>query len=131
MAKFKLSISEPETGKASTSELEGPKAKPLLGRGIGEIVDGSTIGISGKKVMITGASDKDGIPHRADVHGGGKKHLILTKGVGFKAKNAQRERKLVRGRMITEDTYQVNLAIIELESNMKSSNSQKLNKGKN
>jgi small subunit ribosomal protein S6e len=131
MAKFKLSVSEPKTGKASTSELEGPKAKPLLGRGIGETVEGSTIGISGKKVMITGASDKDGIPNRADVHGGGKKQLILTRGVGFKAKNAQRERKLVRGRMITEETYQVNLTIIEPESSKKSSDSQKLNKGKN
>jgi small subunit ribosomal protein S6e len=130
MAKFKLSISEPKTGKASTSELEGPKAKPLLGRAIGETVDGSTIGISGKKAMITGASDKDGIPQRADVHGGGKKQLILTRGIGFKAKKAQRERKLVRGRMITEETYQVNLTIIEPESSMKSSDSQKENKGK-
>ena len=50
MAKFKLNVSEPKTGKTSTSELEGPKAKPLLGRAIGETVDGSTIGISGKTV---------------------------------------------------------------------------------
>jgi small subunit ribosomal protein S6e len=130
MAKFKLSVSEPKTGKASTSELEGPKAKPLLGRAIGETVDGSTIGISGKKVMITGASDKDGIPQRSDVHGGGKKHIILTQGIGFKAKKAQRERKLVRGRMITEETYQVNLSIIEPDSSVKSSDSQKESKGK-
>ena len=50
---------------------------------------------------------------RPDVHGGGKKQLILTKGVGFKGKSRSRERKLVRGRMITDETYQLNLAIVK------------------
>jgi len=127
LAKFKVSISDPETGKASVVELEGAKAKPLLGRGLGDVLDGAPIGVSGKKLRITGGSDKDGIPLRPDVHGGGKKHLILTKGVGFRGKSGSRERKLVRGRMITDETYQVNLAIVkpDAEKNVTSETSKK------
>ena len=113
MAKFKVSISDPETGKTSVVELDGAKAKPLIGRGVGDTLDGAPIGVSGKRLKITGGSDKDGIPLRLDVHGGGKKHLILTKGVGFRGRSGRRERKLVRGRMITDETYQVNLAIVK------------------
>ena len=119
MAKFKVTISEPETGKASTLELDGTKAKPFVGRELGEAVDGSLIGLAGKRVMITGGSDKDGIPLRPDVHGGGKKHLILTGGVGFKGEQGNRRRRLVRGRMITEETYQINLAIVKTKSETK------------
>ncbi|MBS7623314.1 30S ribosomal protein S6e [Candidatus Bathyarchaeota archaeon] len=116
MAKFKVTISDPRTGKASAVELEGAKAKPLLGRNIGDVLDGAPIGLQGRKLRITGGSDKDGVPLRPDVHGGGKKHLILSKGVGFRAKGCSRERRLVRGRTITDETYQVNLEIVELEA---------------
>jgi len=119
MAKFKVTISEPETGKASTLELDGAKAKPFVGREMGETVDGSLIGLAGKRAIITGGSDKDGIPLRHDVYGGGKKHLILTGGVGFKGEHGHRKRRLVRGRMITEETYQLNLAIVKTESGTK------------
>ncbi|MEM2942853.1 MAG: S6e family ribosomal protein [Candidatus Bathyarchaeia archaeon] len=115
MAKFKVTISDPQTGKASVVELEGAKAKPLLGRNVGDVLEGAPIGFQGKKLRITGGSDKDGVPLRPDVHGGGKKYLILSKGVGFRAKGCSRERRLVRGRMITDETYQVNLAIVKPE----------------
>lgn len=114
MAKFKLVISDPNTGKASVMELEGEKAKPLLGRQIGDVFDGSIIGLSGKEVKITGGSDKDGIPLRGDVHGGVKKYLLLTKSVGFRGRYGERRRKIVRGRMITDETYQVNLVLTKI-----------------
>jgi len=125
LAKFKVAISEPETGKASVMELEGVKAKPLLGREVGDTVDGSLIGVSGKKVRVSGGSDKDGIPLRQDVHGGGKKHLVLTNGVGFRGEYGDRKRRLVRGRTITEDTYQINLTIIKSSSEEKPESTQK------
>ena len=36
MAKFKLIISDPATGKSSASEIEGARAQALVGRSLGE-----------------------------------------------------------------------------------------------
>jgi len=112
MAKFKVIVSDPQTRKATVAELEGSRAQALVGRGIGDVVDGSQLGLAGSRVMITGGCDKDGIPMRADVHGGAKKYVVLSGGVGFRPKReGERRRKLVRGRMITDETYQVNTVI--------------------
>jgi len=116
VAKFKLVVSNPETGKASIHELEGSRAQPLIGREIGEVTDGSIIGMDKVKLQITGGSDKDGIPMRPDVHGGGKKYTALSGGVGFKPRTSgERRRKLIRGRMITDQTYQINMRIMKEE----------------
>ncbi len=116
MAKFKLIVSNPETGKVSIHELEGPKAQPLIGRAIGEVTDGSIAGMDKVKLKITGGSDKDGIPMRPDVHGGGKKYTVLSGGIGFKPRTSgERQRKLVRGRMITDQTYQINMRVVKEE----------------
>jgi small subunit ribosomal protein S6e len=112
MAKFKMIVSDPQTRKATVAELEGAKAQVLIGRSIGEVIDGSQIGFSGSKLKITGGCDKDGIPMRADVHGGGKKYVVLSGGVGFRpTRLGERRRKLVRGQMVTDETYQVNTMV--------------------
>jgi len=112
VAKFKLIISDPASRKVTISELEGPKAQPLIGRELGEVIDGSLIGLGGKRLKMAGGSDKDGIPMRFDIHGGAKKYVVLASGTGFKPKSpGERRRKLVRGRMITEETYQLNLVV--------------------
>ncbi|MBS7644547.1 MAG: 30S ribosomal protein S6e [Candidatus Bathyarchaeia archaeon] len=116
MPKFKIVVSDPEEGKTQTIELEGPAAKPLVGRELGEIIDGGILGLPKMKVKITGGTDKDGIPMRMDVHGGGKKKIILSGGIGFKPKKrGERRRRLVRGRVITEDTYLINMVLIREE----------------
>ncbi|MEM3018387.1 MAG: S6e family ribosomal protein, partial [Candidatus Bathyarchaeia archaeon] len=66
-------------------------------------------------LLITGGSDKDGFPLVPSVRGSVKKRILISKGVGFRAKGCSRERRLVRGRMITDETYQVNLAIVKPE----------------
>jgi small subunit ribosomal protein S6e len=49
---------------------------------------------------------------RADVHGGVKKYIVLSSGPGFKpTRHGERRRKLVRGRTITDETYQINFAV--------------------
>ena len=112
MAKFKVIVSDPQTTKATVAELEGSRAQVLVGRNIGEIVDGSQIGFGGKRLKITGGCDRDGIPMRADIHGGAKKYAVLSGGVGFRpTRFGERRRKLVRGRMITDETYQINAMI--------------------
>ncbi len=116
MAKFKVIVSDPITAKSSVSELEGAKAQALIGRTLGEIVDGSPLGVAGRKLRITGGCDKDGIPMRIDVHGGGKKYLVLAGGVGYRPEHeGARRRKLVRGKTITDETYQINAVIVKEE----------------
>ena len=114
MAKFKIIVSEPETGKSKTFEVEGARAAPLVGRKLGEIVDGAAVGMSGNKLQITGGSDKDGFPMRPNTHGGVRISVILSEGVGFRSNRAgERQRKTLRGNVITEEIVQINMKIVE------------------
>lgn len=114
MAKFKVIISDPETGASNVMELEETRAAPLIGRKIGEIIDGSIVNLPGHKVRIMGGSDKDGFPMRQNVHGGVRRKVILSGGVGFKPKNAgARRRKTIRGNVVTDEIVQVNMKIVE------------------
>ena len=113
MVSFKLVLADPKTGKSEASEIKDAQAQSLLGRKIGEVIDGPTIGLTGK-IMVTGGSDKAGFPMRADTLGGGKNYILLTEGVGFRTKEeGAKKRKLVRGNTITEETYQVNAKRVE------------------
>jgi len=108
MVSFKLVLSDPKTGKSEASEVKDASAQLLIGRKIGDVLDGTTIGLTGK-IMITGGSDKAGFPMRADTMGGGKNYVLLTRGVGYKeGESGTKKRKLIRGNTITEETYQVN-----------------------
>lgn len=114
MAKFKLNVSDPSSGKTKIVELDGPKAVPLIGRRIGENLDGSVAGLVGVTLLITGGTDKDGFPMRPDVHGGIKGGILLSKGVGYRSdQEGERRRKTVRGNTITEDILQINLKVSE------------------
>ena len=117
MAKFKIVISDPETGKSNVVELEDARAVPLIGRKIGDVLDGAVVGLAGHKVLITGGTDSSGFPMRPDIHGGIKTRVLLSGGVGYRAKEkGKRKRKTVRGNTITEDTAQINMKIIEKPS---------------
>ncbi|MDH5795877.1 MAG: 30S ribosomal protein S6e [Candidatus Bathyarchaeota archaeon] len=114
MAKFKIIVSDPETGKSSVVEVEGSRAVPLVGRRIGETLDGSVVGLSGHKVLITGGCDLAGFPMRPDVHGGVKSRVLLSGGVGYRSKEKGiRRRKTIRGNMVTEDIVQINMKVVE------------------
>ena len=114
MAKFKIVISDPETSRANSLELEGTQAAPLIGKKLGEVVDGSIVKMSGYKLMITGGSDRDGFPMRPNVHGGVRVGAILSEGVGFHpTRRGERKRKTIRGNVITEAIVQVNMKIVE------------------
>ncbi|MCX8176464.1 MAG: 30S ribosomal protein S6e [Candidatus Bathyarchaeota archaeon] len=113
MAKFKIIVSN-INGKSETIEVEGVKAHPLIGKSIGEAIDGSILGLKFKKLLITGGTDKDGFPMKPDVHGGVKAKLLLSEGVGFHPKfEGERRKKTVRGRIITEDIVQINMKVLE------------------
>jgi small subunit ribosomal protein S6e len=114
MAKFKVIVSDPETGTSKVVELEEARASPLIGRRIGEVMDGSIVDLPGHKVQITGGSDKDGFPMRPSVHGGVRRGIVLSGGVGFNPqREGMRRRKTIRGNVLTDEIVQVNTKIVE------------------
>jgi small subunit ribosomal protein S6e len=120
MARFKVIVSDPETGTSKAVEVEGTRAVPLIGKRIGETIDGSVVGLSGHKLQITGGSDKDGFPMRPNIHGGVRVRAILSGGVGFHSKReGERRRKTLRGNIITEEIVQINMKIVEKPKEVK------------
>jgi len=114
LAKFKIIVSDPETGKSQSVELEETQAVPLIGRKLGEVMDGAAVKLSGYKLKITGGSDKDGFPMRPNIHGGVRIGAILSEGVGFhSSRKGERKRKTLRGNVITDSIVQINMKIVE------------------
>lgn len=125
MVKFKVIVSDPEDGTSKTVELEDARAVPLIGKKIGDVIDGAILGLSGYKVQITGGSDRDGFPMRPNVHGGVRRKVVLSVGVGFNPEQkGQRRRKMVRGNVITDEIVQLNMKIVEKPKNKKAESSE-------
>lgn len=117
MVNFKLVVSD-NKGKSISYELKDKDAQPFLGGKIGDSYDSNIVGLVGGKLKVTGGSDKSGTPMRSDVHGGVKKYVLLSKGVGMNdSTEGKRVRKLIRGNMITEEIYQLNCILegVDLE----------------
>lgn len=109
-----LIISDPETGTSQKVELEDNRMGPLVGRRIGEVIDGTVANLAGHQIQLTGGTDKDGIPMRPDVHGSAKSRIILSGGVGYKPKRkGERRRVVVRGNMVSVETTFLNFKIVE------------------
>ncbi|RNJ77379.1 MAG: 30S ribosomal protein S6e [Nitrosopumilus sp. H8] len=107
MATFKVTISDTK-GKSVSKELKDSDANPLLGLQLGNETDAAVAGLQGK-LVLTGGSDKSGVPMRKDVHGAARKYVLLSKGVGLQdAEPGQRVRKLMRGNTVSEEIYQIN-----------------------
>lgn len=118
MVTFKLNIGDPDSGKTTTVEVKEPEALSLIGKRIGDVIDGSLLGLEWKELLITGGSDKSGIPMRPDIEGPRKTYIFTGRGVGLrkakgKTKSGYRKRILVRGNQINSDIYQINIKVIE------------------
>jgi len=85
----------------------------IVGKKIGDKFNGDVIGLNGYVLEITGGSDKEGFPMRKDIEGIGRKKIILTRGIGYKAKKGQRRRKSIRGNTISQDTAQISCKVIQ------------------
>ena len=113
MAKFQLIVSDPKSKTSKAASLEGTKAQALVGKSIGEEVDGKLLGLGNVKLRITGGTDKDGVPMRFDIQGAARKRAMLSGGVGYMPlSDGERQRRLVRGRTISDDTLQINSVIV-------------------
>jgi small subunit ribosomal protein S6e len=112
MADFKIILSDPETGRSYKIDATGPTAAALIGKRIGEEIDGNVLGFAGYTIKITGATDKTGIPSRRDLPGPSRRRLLLSKSVGFHpVMDGERRRKSVRGNEISVDIVQINAAV--------------------
>ncbi len=112
MVEFKAVISNPKDNKTYPIPVEGHHANSLLAKHIGDEVDGIFVGLPGYKLVITGGSDKDGIPMRNDIHGTKRQKVLVSKSVGFRPTHkGTRKRKTMRGDMISPDIVQINMKI--------------------
>ena len=109
-----LNISDPETGTTKRVEIDEDRMRVLIGRRIGEIIDGAVAGMPGYKLQLTGGCDKDGFPMRPDIHGGVKVKVLLSDGPGYRPKKkGERRKKTVRGNTVTPETTFLNFKIVE------------------
>src|SRR3989338_3566606 len=110
MAVFKFVIND---GKKSYQVEKDQKDAPVLGKKMGETLDGGFLGLEGYELQITGGSDKDGFPMRSDIEGQLRKRFLVIKGIGFSGKKKEkkgkykikgvRRRKTLRGNTIGDD----------------------------
>lgn len=117
MVEFKAVINDVKTGKSYQVPVTGHHANSLIGKKIGDVVDGIFVGLPGYKLSITGGSDKDGFPMRRDLPGVKRRRILITKGIGFQAnEQGLRLRKSIRGNTISPEVAQLNLKIIQFGS---------------
>ena len=119
-------------GKSSALDITGANYNHFLGKKIGDSVDGMFVGdgeivLNGYRLEITGGSDVTGRPMRPALDGSGVKSVHITDGIGYKGKkfvnknskeyrykyDGLRRRRNLRGNVISQDTRQINLKVVE------------------
>ncbi len=117
MVEFKVVVNNTKNGKSHNIVVSGHHANSLIGKRINDEVDGIFVSLPGYKLQITGGTNKDGFPMRADLPGTTRRTLLLSKGLGFKPKeNGKRQKKSVRGNTINPDIVQINMKVVKHSS---------------
>lgn len=137
MVEFRVVVNDTKNGKSYQVQVTGHHANSLIGKKIGDEVDGIFISLPGYKLNITGGTDKDGFPMRKDLPGMARRKLLLSKGKCFKPKEGgMRKKKSVRGNTINQDIVQINMKVIKegskpIESLLKTEEKSKEEKSEN
>ena len=114
MVEFKAIVNDKKTGKSYNVAVSGRHADSLIGVKIGEVVDGVFVGLPGYSVKITGGSDYDGTPMRADLPGNKRVKLLLSDSKGFhEVYHGERRRTAIRGNAISAEITQINMVVAE------------------
>lgn len=112
MVEFKANVATPE-GKTYTFPVWGNYANSLIGKKIGDEIDGLFVGLPGYKLVITGGSDNAGFPMRKDIGGTRRVKVVLSESTGFHPKKkGLRKRVSVRGNTISPEITQINLKVV-------------------
>ena len=114
MANFQVVVADPDSGATFQRDIDGQDANRFIGKEIGQTVGGDAVGLDGYEVEITGGSDNAGRPMRDDVNGPALKEVMLEGGTGFNPeRDGERKRVTVRGKEVSDDVAQLNVAISE------------------
>ena len=117
MVDFKVVVNDTKKGKSHQVQVSGHHANSLIGKKIGDEVDGIFISLPGYKLQITGGTDKDGFTMRTDLPGMGRRRLLLSKSKGFNAiEGGMRKKKSVRGNTVNQDIVQINMKVTKYSS---------------
>ena len=117
MVEFKVVINDTKTGKSHQVQVSGHHANSLIGKKIGDEVDGIFISLPGYKLQVTGGTDKNGFAMRRDLSGMSRRRLLLSKSSGFKPKEkGLRKKKSVRGNTVNQDIVQINMKVTKHSS---------------
>ena len=110
---MKIVIADTKTGKCFGLEVPKDKDSSLIGKKIGDKVEGGLFGADGYELQITGGSDLAGFPMRADVSGPRRAGVILSDGPGYrKESKGGRAKRYVRGNIISDQIMQVNAKVV-------------------
>ncbi|MFH1095513.1 MAG: 30S ribosomal protein S6e [Candidatus Micrarchaeota archaeon] len=114
---MKLVINEPASGKSFQTEVPKDKEHLFIGHKIGEQIEAGALGAAGYTLKITGGSDTSGFPMRPDVSGPRRTGVLLAKGPGYVQKKAgERQKRHVRGSLISDEIMQVNASVVSAGS---------------
>ncbi len=117
MVEFKVVINDTKNGKSHQVQISGHHANSLIGKKIGDEVDGIFISLPGYKLQVTGGTDKNGFAMRRDLPGMSRRRLLLSKSSGFKPKEkGLRKKKSVRGNTVNQDIVQINMKVTKHSS---------------
>lgn len=108
---MKLVYSDRKGGTSKQVELDESAKAMMINRKIGETLEGSTIGVPGVKLKITGGSDSSGFPMVGNIEGSRKLSMLKTlKNSGSKG---EKRRQTVVGNTINANTAQVSAVVVE------------------
>ncbi len=110
-----VNISNPKTSKTYSAKVD---EIPFVGKKLGDEVNLDVLGFKGKGI-ITGGSTKEGFPMVPFLENPANKNVLLSDGIGFKAKhNGEKRRKTIHGRTIGDKIAQINVKILEFDASV-------------
>jgi small subunit ribosomal protein S6e len=115
---LKINISVPDTKKSYNVEIDDKTRLSFLGKKIKDTVNLSFID-KDLEGIITGGSNKDGFPMFPSLESEGTKKILIKNGIGFKGKRkGERARKRVAGKIVSENTQQINIKLTKGNSSI-------------
>ena len=98
-------VSDPKSRKAYSKKIENSAV--FNNRKIGDTIELGIIGLEGYAAKITGGSDNDGFPMKADLIGQARKTLRLT----INAKKGEIRKVAKRGNTVSDEISQLNIKV--------------------
>jgi len=112
MVDLRIVVSQQE--KTKQKQLSAEEAAKLYGLKIGQKFDGTSIGLPGYELEITGGSDKDGTPMTLAIPSARKTRALISRGLGLRSTvKGFRKKKSIRGSVVSDDISQLNLKVVK------------------